>query len=68
MNKKTFKIAGVIAIIIGTIALYVGGASESEITGIVAGVIVVIIAVGAIFKTEISVEIEKTKAWLQTIF
>jgi len=67
MNKKTFKIAGVIAIILGTIALYVGGASESEITGIVAGVIVVIIAVGAIFKTEIRAEIEKVKDWIDTL-
>ena len=53
MNKKYLKIAGVIAIILGTIALFISGVSESVIAGVVSAVIVLIIAVLAIFQSDI---------------
>jgi uncharacterized membrane protein YfcA len=53
MNKKTLKIIGAAAVIIGTIALYLSGSTETEIVGIVSGVVVVLIAVIAIFHNEI---------------
>ena len=67
MNKKALKIAGVIAIILGTIALYISGATESAITGIVSAVVVVIIAVLAIFKNEIGSAASKAKDKLEAV-
>lgn len=54
MNKKLLKIIGVIAVILGTIILYVSGATETELTGIVSAVIVVVVAVIAIFQKDIT--------------
>ena len=51
MIKQTYvKIAGVVAIVGGSAALYLAGSSESEITGIVAGVFVLAGVITAIFK------------------
>ena len=54
MNKKLLKIIGVIAVILGTIILYVSGATETELTGVVSAVIVVVVAVIAIFQKDIT--------------
>lgn len=51
MNKDfVLKIAGIVAIIGGTIALFMSGANEAMITSLVGGVIVLIGLVLAFFK------------------
>lgn len=54
MNKKLLKIIGVIAVILGTIILYVSGATETELTGLISAIIVVVVAVLAIFQKDIA--------------
>lgn len=51
MDKKVVKIAGVAAIIGGSIALYVAGTAETEVTAIIAGVFVLAGVITAIFKS-----------------
>lgn len=51
MNKKVLKTAGVVAIIGGSVALYLAGTAETEITAIVAGVFVLAGVIAAIFKS-----------------
>ena len=51
MNKdNVVKIGGIVAIVLGSGALYVSGASESEVTGIVAGVFVLAGVIAAMFR------------------
>jgi|BioPla2DNA2_1021312.scaffolds.fasta_scaffold82889_2 FtsH-binding integral membrane protein len=48
MNK--WKIGGVVGIVLGSVALFYGGASESEVAAIVGGVFVLFGVISAIIK------------------
>lgn len=48
MNK--WKIGGVVGIVLGSVALFYGGASESEVTAVVGGVFVLSGVISAIIK------------------
>lgn len=51
MDKKTvLKVAGIVAVVGGSVALYFGGATEGMITSLVGGVFVLIGLVVAFFK------------------
>jgi len=49
-KNKILKIAGIAAVSGGSVALYFAGSSEGMITGLVAGVFVVIGLIAAFFK------------------
>lgn len=49
-KEKYLKIGGTAAIVVGSVALYIAGTGESEVTGIVAGVFVLVGVIAAIFQ------------------
>lgn len=49
-KNKILKIAGVVAIIGGSVALYLSGASEGMVTGLVGGVFIIVGLIAAFFK------------------
>jgi hypothetical protein len=50
-KNKILKIAGITAIVLGAGALYVAGAGESAVTGIVAGVFILGGVIAALLKS-----------------
>ena len=50
MNKKIFKYIGIGAIALGSVALYLGGASESAAVAIVGAVFALVAVVVAVLK------------------
>ncbi len=52
MNKNIVKIGGVVAIILGSGALFVSGTGEALVTGIVGAVFVLGGIIAAVFKKE----------------
>jgi len=53
MNTKIVKIAGIVAIVLGSVALYVAGTGEAAVAGIVAAVFVLAGIIAAVFKVEL---------------
>ncbi len=53
MNQKVVKIAGIVAIVGGSAALYLAGTSEGVVTGIVAAVFVLAGIIASVFKVEL---------------
>lgn len=52
MKGNILKIAGVVAVAGGAVALYLSGVQESEVGGLVAGVFVLVGIIAALFKKE----------------
>lgn len=53
MNRDNLvKIGGIVAIVLGSGALYISGSSESEVSAIVAGVFVLAGVIAAMFKAK----------------
>lgn len=52
MNKNVLKIGGIVAIVAGSVALYLAGVGESMVAAIVAGVFVLAGIIASLFKTE----------------
>ena len=50
MKELYLKIGGVVAIVLGSAALYLGGVNEAEAIGVVGGVFVVAGLIAALFK------------------
>lgn len=50
-KNKIMKIGGVVAIIGGSVAMYLAGTSETEVAGIVAAVFVLGGVIAAVFKS-----------------
>ena len=50
MNKSILKIGGIVAIVLGSVALYLSGMAESAVVAIVAAVFVLAGIIAAIFK------------------
>ena len=53
MNKKIVKIAGIVAIVGGSAALYLAGTNEGTVSAIVAAVFVLAGVIAAVFKVEL---------------
>jgi hypothetical protein len=53
MNQKVVKIAGIVAIVGGSAALYIAGSSEGAVAGIVAAVFVLAGIIASVFKVEL---------------
>lgn len=52
MNKNILKIGGIVAVVLGSGALYLSGSAESEVSAIVAGVFVLAGIIAAMFKAK----------------
>ena len=50
MNKDVFKYGGIAAIVLGSVALYIGGASETGAVAIVGGVFALAGVIAAMLK------------------
>lgn len=50
MNEKILKVAGVVAIVLGSVALYLGGVNEAAVVAVVGAVFVLVGVIAAIFK------------------
>lgn len=51
MDKRILKIGGVVAIVAGSVALYLSGADESAVVAIVGAVFVLVGVIATIFKS-----------------
>jgi uncharacterized membrane protein HdeD (DUF308 family) len=50
-KNKILKIAGVVGIVGGSVALYLSGTSETAVTAVVGGVFVLVGVIAALFKS-----------------
>ena len=59
MNKKILTIGGIVAIILGSVALYFAGSTEGQITALVGGVFILIGLILSFFKEPLTAFMDK---------
>ncbi len=67
MNKTILKIAGIVAIALGSVALFITGVGESAVIAIVSAVFVLAGLIAALFKPKGSKAIESGTAYIELV-
>ena len=67
MNQTIVKIAGIVAICLGSVALFLTGIGESAVIAIVSAVFVLAGLVAALFKKSGAKSLETGTAWIELV-
>ena len=67
MNQTIVKIAGIVAICLGSVALFLTGIGESAVIAIVSAVFVLAGLIAALFKKSGAKALETSTAWIELV-